>query len=338
MRPGNPLNIRGWRDLLKPQARVALADPLGRDGDRLDVLSAVIAIVAARQHNAPAKDYVRRLLSRADVSRDDGDAVDRFSSGDANVVVTTENRLIAARDRGVALQIVHPPTPDADRRRRRGRGSSAQPGRRPGADRRACTTPDRRRRSRGPGCGRCSSATRRRTDFPPSGGGILRPSSVSRHWSTARTSDRAVSWPGHGARPCAGALMAATIQVPTRPAAARVRPRVSWWSIVPTLALAGLVATGAAIVLICAQRPSDLVPPSLRGGMPEWLAGPLHGLLPELSRIARHQRRDVLAAHRGDVRAVGRRAADVGQPAAARRRRSASSPCTSSCGWHRRCR
>ncbi len=111
VRPGNPLNIRGWGDLLNPRARVALADPLGRDGDRLAVLSAVIAIVAARKHNAPAKDYVRRLLSRADVARDDGDAVDRFASGEANVVVTTENRLIAARDRGVALQIIHPPSP-----------------------------------------------------------------------------------------------------------------------------------------------------------------------------------------------------------------------------------
>jgi alpha-1,6-mannosyltransferase len=78
--------------------------------------------------------------------------------------------------------------------------------------------------------------------------------------------------------------MAATIQVPTRPVPARVRPRVTWWSIVPTIALAGVVAAGAAIVLVCAQRPSDLVPPSLRGGMPGWLAGPLHGLLPELSR------------------------------------------------------
>ncbi len=79
--------------------------------------------------------------------------------------------------------------------------------------------------------------------------------------------------------------MAATINVPTRPLTARVRQRrVSWWAIFPTVALTGLVAVGAAIVAVCAQRPSDLVPPSLRGGMPGWLAGPLQGLLPELSR------------------------------------------------------
>jgi len=79
--------------------------------------------------------------------------------------------------------------------------------------------------------------------------------------------------------------MAATINVPTRPIPARVRPRrISVWAIFPTLAMAGLVAAGAAIVAVCAQRPSDLVPPSMRGGMPGWLAGPLQGVLPDLSR------------------------------------------------------
>jgi Glycosyltransferase family 87 len=79
--------------------------------------------------------------------------------------------------------------------------------------------------------------------------------------------------------------MAATINIPTRPLHTQVRDRrISFWAIFPTLAMTGLVAASAAIVAVCAQRPSDLVPPSMRGGMPGWLAGPLQGVLPDLSR------------------------------------------------------
>jgi alpha-1,6-mannosyltransferase len=80
--------------------------------------------------------------------------------------------------------------------------------------------------------------------------------------------------------------MSATINVSTRPmpAATRSARRVSAWAIVGGLALAALVAAAALIVLIAAQRPSDLVPPSVRGGFAPWLAGPLHSLLPGLPR------------------------------------------------------
>src|SRR5262249_54542018 len=88
VKPGNPLSIRGGGDLLRPGARVALAAPLGPDGDRLAVLSAIVSIVAAQKHNAPAKNYVRQLLAAADVARDDTAAVARFADGRANVVVT----------------------------------------------------------------------------------------------------------------------------------------------------------------------------------------------------------------------------------------------------------
>ena len=114
--------------------------------------------------------------------------------------------------------------------------------------------------------------------------------------------------------------MAATIQVPTRPAPARVRPRVSWWSIVPTRRPRRARRHGRR------DRP-DLrsAPVGPRPAEPaRWDAGVAGGPAARAATGAvaqpRHQRRDVLAAHRGDVRAVGRRAADVGQPAAARRR------------------
>jgi hypothetical protein len=80
--------------------------------------------------------------------------------------------------------------------------------------------------------------------------------------------------------------MSATIYMPARPPQARVRRvwTLSWWAIVPGVALVALIAAGTILVLISAQRASVLSPPSLRGGLPVWLAGPLHGLIPELSR------------------------------------------------------
>jgi ABC-type sulfate transport system substrate-binding protein len=109
--PGNPHGIHDWGDLMRPGVRAAITDPDGADGGRLEVLSAATAIVVRRHHNRFARDYVRRLLTRAAVAPTEAAAVTRFATGGADAVVTTEDRLLAARDRGVALDIVYPPTP-----------------------------------------------------------------------------------------------------------------------------------------------------------------------------------------------------------------------------------
>ena len=54
---------------------------------------------------------MRRLLASATVVPDEAAAVTQFAAGRADVVVSTESRLLVARDRGVALRIVYPPTP-----------------------------------------------------------------------------------------------------------------------------------------------------------------------------------------------------------------------------------
>jgi hypothetical protein len=54
-------------------------------------------------------------------------------------------------------------------------------------------------------------------------------------------------------------------------------------SFVGAVALAILVAGSAFIVLICANRPTSLIPSSNPNWFPHWLAGPLGGLLPMLT-------------------------------------------------------
>ncbi len=107
--PGNPHRVRTWGDLLSPSVRMVVTDPMGDDGGRLEVLSAATAIFTARHRNRFAQDYVRRLLTKADLVPTENGAVARFASGQADVVVTTEDRLLAARDRGVPVKLVYPP-------------------------------------------------------------------------------------------------------------------------------------------------------------------------------------------------------------------------------------
>ncbi len=77
----------------------------------------------------------------------------------------------------------------------------------------------------------------------------------------------------------------ATISIPAKPPeSTHVRLHVRWSALVGAIAMAAMVAIAAAIVIVCAQRASVLVPPSMRAGMPGWLGGPLHDLVPSLSR------------------------------------------------------
>ncbi len=52
---------------------------------------------------------------------------------------------------------------------------------------------------------------------------------------------------------------------------------------VAAASLTGLVAGSAVVVLIAAERPSLLTPTSRPGFFPQWMAGPLHALLPGLT-------------------------------------------------------
>jgi Glycosyltransferase family 87 len=64
---------------------------------------------------------------------------------------------------------------------------------------------------------------------------------------------------------------------------------------VGAVALAGIVAGSVGIALAGAERPSFLAPPTLHGDAP-WLAGPLAGLWPSLTRDIGYQRWDVTVA------------------------------------------
>lgn len=62
------------------------------------------------------------------------------------------------------------------------------------------------------------------------------------------------------------------------------------------LALGGVVAGAAGIALAAAERPSFLAPPTLHGGDPAWLAGPLAGLWPALTSSLDSLRWDITLA------------------------------------------
>ncbi len=55
-------------------------------------------------------------------------------------------------------------------------------------------------------------------------------------------------------------------------------------ALLAAVSLAGLTAGSVLIVLMAAERPSTFTPTSAGGYFPAWMAGPLHGLLPGLTR------------------------------------------------------
>ncbi len=78
------------------------------------------------------------------------------------------------------------------------------------------------------------------------------------------------------------------------PAGTRLRPRratrasARLSSAIAALSLLGLVGGSLLVVVIAAERPSFLTPLSERGYFPDWMAGPLRGLWPQLTSNGDH--------------------------------------------------
>lgn len=109
VRPGNPLGIRTWRDLLGDDVRIVLADPK-RSGLGLSALLAAFAQAEARDGRRSAgTSYVRELLAHVDKqSETDLRALDDFTAGRADVLLTDRATAEEAKRAGAELDIVDP--------------------------------------------------------------------------------------------------------------------------------------------------------------------------------------------------------------------------------------
>jgi sulfate transport system substrate-binding protein len=109
VRPGNPKHITGWADLAKPGIEVLTPNPFTSGGARWNVMAAYGAQIQQGKTEAQATDYLQRLFKNVVVQdKSAREALQSFTSGKGDVLISYENEAITARQKGEKLDYVIP--------------------------------------------------------------------------------------------------------------------------------------------------------------------------------------------------------------------------------------
>ena len=109
VRKGNPKHIKGWADLVKPGVQVVTPNPFTSGGARWNVMAAYGAQIEQGKSPAQAEAYLKALFKNV-VSQDKAarDALQTFSSGKGDVLISYENEAITAQQKGIKADYVIP--------------------------------------------------------------------------------------------------------------------------------------------------------------------------------------------------------------------------------------
>jgi sulfate transport system substrate-binding protein len=110
VRRGNPLRIRGWRDLLRPGVEVLTPSPATSGAARWNLLAAYGAASGTGADPGRGVAYLRELLREHVRVQDKGarDALQSCAAGTGDVLISYEHEAVLARRRGAALDHVVP--------------------------------------------------------------------------------------------------------------------------------------------------------------------------------------------------------------------------------------
>lgn len=109
VRPGNPLGITGWDDLVKPGVEVVTPNPASSGAARWNILAAWAHAKAGGATDEQATDFLARLFENTVALPGSGrDATTAFTSGTGNVFITYENEAILARQNGEEFDYIVP--------------------------------------------------------------------------------------------------------------------------------------------------------------------------------------------------------------------------------------
>jgi sulfate/thiosulfate-binding protein len=109
VRPGNPQHIRGWADLVRPGVEVLTPNPFTSGGARWNVMAAYGAQLEQGGTAAQATVYLQRLFKNVVVQdKSAREALQSFTSGKGDVLISYENEAITARQKGEKLDYVIP--------------------------------------------------------------------------------------------------------------------------------------------------------------------------------------------------------------------------------------
>jgi sulfate transport system substrate-binding protein len=109
VRDGNPKHIRTWADLVKPGIGVVTPNPFTSGGAQWNVMAAYGAMRKGGKTHKQAVDYLTNLFKHV-VSEDASarQALQTFSTGKGDVLITYENEAILANKKGVKTDYVIP--------------------------------------------------------------------------------------------------------------------------------------------------------------------------------------------------------------------------------------
>ncbi|SCL25387.1 sulfate transport system substrate-binding protein [Micromonospora pallida] len=111
VRKGNPKNIQGWDDLIKPGVGIVTPNPASSGAARWNALAAWGHIAANGGTDAQAEDYLNKLFTNVVALPNSGrDATTAFINGTGDVLLAYENETILARQNGEDLDWVLPAT------------------------------------------------------------------------------------------------------------------------------------------------------------------------------------------------------------------------------------
>ena len=111
VREGNPKNIRGWEDLVKPGVEIVTANPASSGAARWNALAAWGSVTENGGTEAEATDFVEKLFANVVSLTNSGrDATQSFLGGTGDVLLAYENEAILAAQNGEGFDYVIPET------------------------------------------------------------------------------------------------------------------------------------------------------------------------------------------------------------------------------------
>jgi sulfate/thiosulfate-binding protein len=109
VRKGNPKHIKGWSDLTKPGVDVITPNPFTSGGARWNVMAAYGSQIVQGKSEQEATQYLTDLFKNVSVQdKAARDALQTFTGGKGDVLISYENEAIAAQQAGEKVDYVIP--------------------------------------------------------------------------------------------------------------------------------------------------------------------------------------------------------------------------------------
>ncbi len=109
VRKGNPKNIQGWEDLIKPGVEIVTPNPGSSGSARWNILAAYGHTLATGGTEDEASEYLTKFFEHTVALPSSGrDATTAFSGGTGDALISYENEAILARQKGEDFDYIVP--------------------------------------------------------------------------------------------------------------------------------------------------------------------------------------------------------------------------------------